>query len=170
MTPGTRKQVDPETKILIIDDDATVQMLIDDYLSARGFINFQAKDGKSGLDLFRAESPDLVLLDLRLPGLDGPEVLTQIYKDSPDTPVIIISGKGTIKDALAALKTGAWKYITKPISDMQILEIAVHNVLERVKKIQKKKKHQKTMEEELLKGSSDLEQRRLELEKAYRTS
>jgi diguanylate cyclase (GGDEF)-like protein len=100
--------------------------------------------------------------------MDGLEILSCINKDSPDTPVIIVSGQGTIKDAIAALKTGAWDYITKPIFDMNILNITVNHVLERAKQIHEKNKYHKNLEEELRQGTSDLEQRSLELEKAYR--
>ena len=91
-----------------------------------------------------------------------------MLKDAPDIPVIIISGQGTVKDASESLKKGAWDYITKPIFDFQILDIAVNNVLERAKILRDKSKYQKSLEAELKKESSDLEQRSLELEKAYR--
>ncbi len=168
MKPTFQQQNHAETKILIIEDDAEVSEVIVNYLSSKGFIVLQAGDGKAGLDLFTSGSPDLVLLDLRLPGMDGLEVLSHISKDAPDIPVIIVSGKGTVKDASAALKTGAWDYITKPIFDMQVLDISVHNVLERAKLMLEKKKQQKNLEKELRKETSDLEQRSLELEKAYR--
>jgi len=168
MDPITQKQANAETKILIIEDDGEVRQVIVEYLDNKGYLALQAENGDSGLELFRTESPDLVLLDLRLPGMDGMEVLRQINQDAPEIPVIIVSGKGTIKDAAAALKTGAWDYITKPIFDMQVMDIAVHNVLERAKLMREKNKYRKDLEQELQKGSSDLEQRSLELEKAYR--
>ncbi|MBW2466123.1 MAG: EAL domain-containing protein, partial [Deltaproteobacteria bacterium] len=84
------------------------------------------------------------------------------------TPVIIVSGQGTIKDAIAALKTGAWDYITKPIFDLHVLHIAVQNVLDRAKEISERTKYEKNLETELQKGTSFLELRGLELEKAYR--
>jgi PleD family two-component response regulator len=168
MKPTSQPQDSTGIKILIIEDEASIREIMADYLSTKSFIILQAEDGKTGLNLFKDETPDLVLLDLRLPGMDGLEVLSHISKDAPEIPVIIVSGQGTVKDASAALKTGAWDYITKPIFDMQILDIAVHNVLERAKLLQEKNTYQKNLEEELEKGTSDLEQRSLELEKAYR--
>jgi diguanylate cyclase (GGDEF)-like protein len=156
------------SKILVIDDDPAIRQLIADYLSTKNFIVLQAGEGKVGLNLFARENPDLVLLDLRLPGMDGLEILSHLNANSPETPVIIVSGQGTIKDSITALKTGAWDYITKPIFDMQILDIAVRHVLERARQAQEKNKYHKNLEEKLQKGSSDLEQRSLELEKAYR--
>ena len=156
------------TKILIIDDDPAILEVMDNYLSSKGFTPLLAEEGRAGLDLFARESPDLVLLDLRLPGIDGLEVLSYLVKDAPGIPVIIISGQGTVKDASDSLKKGAWDYITKPIFDMQVLDIAVHNVLERARLLREKSIYQQSLEEELEKGTTDLEQRSLELEKAYR--
>ncbi len=124
MGKSSQQHNEPSSKILIIDDDPAICGVIADYLSNKGFVVLKAEDGTVGLNLFARENPDLVLLDLRLSGMDGLEILSCINKDSPDTPVIIVSGQGTIKDAIAALKTGAWDYITKPIFDMNILNIS----------------------------------------------
>ncbi len=154
-------------KILSIEDDSEVRTVIVEYLTSKGYVTLEAEDGEAGLSLFAEESPDLVLLDLRLPGIDGLEVLSQISKDAPEIPVIIVSGKETIKDASDCLKSGAWDYITKPLFDLQVLDIAVHNVLERAKLKHEKDKFQQNLEEELQKETSDLLLRSLELEKAY---
>ena len=138
----SQQQNGPATKILIIDDDPAILQVMDDYLSSKGFTPILAEEGRAGLDLFAKESPDLVLLDLRLPGIDGLEVLSYIVKDAPDIPVIIISGQGTVKDASESLKIGAWDYITKPIFDMQVLDVAVHNVLERARLLREKSTYQ----------------------------
>jgi putative two-component system response regulator len=124
MGKSSQQHNEPSSKILIIDDDPAICGVIADYLSNKGFVVLKAEDGTVGLNLFARENPDLVLLDLRLSGMDGLEILSCINKDSPDTPVIIVSGQGTIKDAIAALRTGAWDYITKPIFDMNILNIS----------------------------------------------
>lgn len=142
MGNSSQQQNEPHSKILIIDDDPAICGVIADYLSNKGFVVLEAEDGTVGLNLFARENPDLVLLDLRLPGMDGLEILSCINKDSPDTPVVIVSGQGTIKDAIAALKTGAWDYITKPIFDMNILNITVNHVLERAKQIHEKNNYQ----------------------------
>jgi len=155
-------------KILVIDDDPAIREVITDYLSTRNYIPLQAEEGQAGLTLLARETPDLVLLDLRLPGMDGLEVLSHLNKNYPETPVIIVSGQGTLKDAIAALKTGAWDYITKPITDMQVLDTAIQRVLETSRLAREKDKYNKSLEEKLQKGTSNLEQRSIELEKAYR--
>jgi len=166
MKPSSQKQDNAEIKILIIEDDVPVRKMLADYLLQKGYGTIQAGDGSLGLDLFNAESPNLVLLDLRLPGIDGLDVLQHIRRNSPDVPVIIISGKGSMKDAIAALRTGAADYITKPITDLEVLEIAVHNVLENAR-LRHENRISSNTEEDLRQGTAELELRSLELERAY---
>jgi putative two-component system response regulator len=155
------------TKILIIGDDLAIREVIDDYLASKGFITLQATDSKAGLTLIVSECPDLILLDLRLPGLEALELLNHIKRDTPQIPVIIVSGQGTVENASTALRMGAWDYITKPIFDLQVLDIAVHNVLERARGWQGKRGPGQNLIKERPKEKSDLELRCQELEKAY---
>ena len=79
-------------KILTIEDEPPIRDSIVAYLEDSGFTMLEANDGPSGLEIFRNEHPDVVLCDLRLPGMDGLEVLSTITAESPETPVIIVSG------------------------------------------------------------------------------
>jgi diguanylate cyclase (GGDEF)-like protein len=167
MKASSQNQDHKAVKILTIEDDPEVRTVIVEYLATKGFAALEAEDGKDGLSIFTEEKPDLVLLDLRLPGMDGLEVLSHINKNAPDIPVIIVTGKGTVKDASDSLRLGAWDYITKPLFDMKILEISIRNVLERAKLKREKDKFQQNLEQELQKENSDLLLRSLELEKAY---
>jgi response regulator RpfG family c-di-GMP phosphodiesterase len=154
-------------KVLTVDDDEFVREILAAYLEDSGFEVLQAENGILGLETFRREKPDLVMLDLRMPGMDGLEVLGHLTKESPDTPVILVSGMGTIGDAIKALKLGAWDYIAKPIHDMGVLEHAVNKALERSEFLEQRKKYQEHLEEEVKKRTAEVEQRRLELENAY---
>jgi len=154
-------------KILTVDDDEFVREVLAAYLEDSGYEVLQAENGRLGLELFRREDPDLVMLDLRMPEMDGLEVLGRITDESPDTPVILVSGMGTIGDAIKALKLGAWDYIAKPIHDMVVLEHAVNKALERAEFIDQKKRYREHLEEEVKKRTAEVEQRREELEKAY---
>ncbi|MGW8287169.1 MAG: HD domain-containing phosphohydrolase [Desulfobulbales bacterium] len=154
-------------KILTVDDDEFVREILAAYLEDSGYVVLQADNGRTGLEVFRSETPDLVMLDLRMPEMDGLEVLGKITKESPDTPVILVSGMGTIGDAIKALKLGAWDYIAKPIHDMGVLEHAVDKALERAEFIEQRKRYREHLEEEVKKRTSEVEQRRAELEKAY---
>ncbi len=154
-------------KILTVDDDEFVREVLAAYLEDSGYEVLQAENGRLGLELFRREAPDLVMLDLRMPEMDGLEVLGRITEESPDTPVILVSGMGTIGDAIKALKLGAWDYIAKPIHDMVVLEHAVNKALERAEFIDQRKRYREHLEEEVKKRTAEVEQRREELEKAY---
>ena len=153
--------------VLTVDDDEFVREILAAYLEDSGYEVLQAENGLLGLETFRRKKPDLVMLDLRMPEMDGLEVLGYIIKESPDTPVILVSGMGTIGDAIKALKLGAWDYIAKPIHDMGVLEHAVNKALERAEFLEQRKKYRAHLEEEVKKRTAEVEQRRLELEKAY---
>jgi len=134
------------TRILTIEDDATVRMNIVAYLEDSGYQMIQAADGLEGLNQFKEQHPDLVLCDLRMPKLDGLDVLQEITRVSPDTPVIIVSGAGMIGDAIQALKRGAWDYVTKPIPDMQVLEAAIIKALDRARLVLENRHYQQQLE------------------------
>lgn len=157
---------DNKKKVLTVDDDEFVREILAAYLEDSGFEVLQAENGRLGLEAFRQEKPDLVMLDLRMPEMDGLEVLGYITKESPDTPVILVSGMGTIGDAIKALKLGAWDYIAKPIHDMGVLEHAVNKALERSEFLEEKKRYSEQLEEKVKSRTAEVEQRRLELEKA----
>lgn len=157
-----------DIKILTIDDDEQVRELIMAFLADRGYTGLAAGDGKIGLKIFKEEKPDLILLDLRLPKVDGIDILATVVGESPETPVIIVSGMGTLKDAIKAVKFGAWDYITKPIRDMVVLEHAINKALERKELLRLNREYFTRLEREVRERTSELEQRGIELEKAYR--
>ena len=133
-------------KILTIEDESPIRNGIVAYLEDSGFTMLEANDGPSGLDLFRREDPDVVLCDLRLPGLDGLEVLATITAESPETPVIVVSGVSLLSYAVQALKRGAWDYVTKPIHDMAVLENAVRRVLKHAELVRQNREYRENLE------------------------
>ncbi len=116
--------------VLVIDDDVLVRRAFSRCLEQIGFAVDQAENGEAAVRLIRQEEPELVLCDLRMPGMDGLEVLEIIGEEWPDLPVIVMSGQGTVKDAVEALKRGARDYLIKPVYDPTILEQSVRRVLE----------------------------------------
>ncbi len=120
-------------RILIIDDDRIIRERLKKLLDLEDHRTSIAEDGRQGLDLFRRERPDIVLLDIKMPGMDGIEVLKKIKK-GPKTQaraeVIIITGHGEVKTAIEALKEGAFEYIQKPI-EFDELEIQIRKALEK---------------------------------------
>lgn len=116
-------------KILIVDDDENISELISLYLEKECFNTETAPNGEAALQLVDVYNPDLILLDLMLPGIDGYEVCQQIRK-TRDTPIIILSAKGEVFDKVLGLKMGADDYIIKPF-DSNELVARVHAVLRR---------------------------------------
>lgn len=118
-------------KILIIDDDESVRHSVATYLKDSGYQTFEAGDGQGGLETMAVESPELVLCDLRMPKLDGINVLKAIADQYPHVPIIVISGAGVMSDVVEALRLGASDYLIKPILDLEVLEHAIERSLER---------------------------------------
>jgi serine phosphatase RsbU (regulator of sigma subunit) len=133
-------------KILTIEDELHIRDGIVAYLQDSGFTMLEANDGLAGLEVFRREHPDVVLCDLRLPGMDGLEVLSAITAESPETPVIVVSGVSTLNYAVQALKRGAWDYVTKPIQDMGVLESTVRRVLEHADLLRQNREYREHLE------------------------
>lgn len=134
------------SRILTIEDEPAIRGGIVAYLEDSGFEMLEADDGPAGIETFRRERPDAVLCDLRLPGIDGLEVLSTITEESPETPVIVVSGVSQLSYAVQALKRGAWDYVTKPIPDMGVLESAVRRSLERADLIRQNREYREDLE------------------------
>lgn len=121
----------PSAKLLIIDDDEVVRASLAAYLEDSGFQVLQAENGLQGLEVFEHEQPDLVICDLRMPQVDGLELIRRINKLSSDIPVIVVSGAGVMNDAVEALRLGAADYLIKPLEDLAVLEHSVRRALDR---------------------------------------
>lgn len=118
--------MDPETPkahILVVEDDRDLQRLFRDMLGKNGYRVEQAFDGRTGLEAALAEPPDLILLDIMLPELDGRDVLAELKKSdlTRDVPVIVISARGAQADRRVALELGADDYLDKPFSTRMLL-------------------------------------------------
>jgi PAS domain S-box-containing protein len=151
--------------VLTVEDDLSTRKTISLYLGSKGFRVKEAKDGRMGLDLFRQENIGLVLLDLRIPEIDGLEVLETVTGESPETPVIIISGTGEISDVVQALRLGAWDYVLKPIHDMSVLMHSIEKVLERARLLQQNQRYQEQLEEDIERRTQELRQANVDLSK-----
>lgn len=117
-----------EKKILVVDDDQDGLQLLDFALKSKGWQVVAASTGNEALELFKKDSFDLVLLDLRLPDVDGLEVMTKIKEMAPDIEVIIISGYSSVDKAVEATKEGAFYFIEKPI-DLERMFLLVEKAL-----------------------------------------
>ena len=108
------------TRVLIVEDEPSYVQALQVALGAEGFEVVAALDGKDGLEHFRASRPDVLLLDLMLPGLSGLDVLREVRRLS-DLPVIVVSAKGAEADIVSALELGADDYVTKPYSARELI-------------------------------------------------
>jgi DNA-binding NtrC family response regulator len=115
--------------LLIIDDDVANCRLIKAIFSADGIEVAAAHDGQSGIDRARSHPPDVILLDLRLPGLDGLDVLAKLKQDAPALPVVMLTAHQDVKTAVRATQLGAFDYLTKPFHDEEIV-VVVRRALE----------------------------------------
>ncbi len=106
----------PLRKVLLIDDDDSLRRVTEYSLHSAGFHVLSAANGEQGLDAFRADSPQVVITDIQMPGLSGYDVLQQIKSERPETIVIVITAYSSVEKAVEAMKQGAYDYLAKPFS------------------------------------------------------
>jgi len=145
-------------KILTIDDEEALRRSFRIFFEDLGFIVFEAHNGKAGIECYLQEQPDIVLVDLRMPEMDGLQVINILAKKDPELPIIVVSGTGILQDAVEAIRAGAIDYITKPLTDMYVLEHVVNKALENSDLIKKNKMYQEHLEELVEKRTSQLRQ------------
>jgi len=129
-------------KILIIDDERSIRNAIREILEYEKFQVDEAEDGLSGVVKVKGGKYDVILCDIKMPKMDGTEVLERIMVLAPDTPVVMISGHGDIETAVDLLKHGAYDYIPKPL-DLNRLLVSVRNALDRTEIVAETKKLRK---------------------------
>jgi len=117
-------------RVLVVDDDLTVAEVVLGYLRRDGFEAAHAADGLAALAIAAAAPPDVVVLDLMLPGIDGLEVCRRLRAERPDLPVIMLTARGEEEDRIAGLEVGADDYVVKPFSPKE-LALRVRSVLRR---------------------------------------
>lgn len=110
-------------KVLMVDDEAQFRATTEKILTRRGFQTIMAASGEEAIDRLK-ERPDVVVLDIKLPGMDGHETLREIKKQFPDLPVIMLTGHGALPSAQEALSHGAYDYLSKPC-DIDLLAVKI---------------------------------------------
>ncbi len=119
----------PKPRILVIDDEAPIRDSLKMTLEYEGYEFVGAATGQEGLALVEREAPDLVLLDVKMPGMDGLEVLERLRNMNESLPVVVVSGHGTISTAVEATKKGAFDFIEKPFASERVL-VSLRNALD----------------------------------------
>lgn len=120
-----------DATLLVVEDEKAVRDSIVAYFEDSGYRILEAANGSEGLSIFESEQPDLVICDLRMPGMDGLHLLNRIMETTDETPVIVVSGAGVMTDVVEALRLGAADYLMKPVVDLSVLEHSVERALER---------------------------------------
>ncbi len=141
-----RQDQHPGKRVLVIDDSDAVRRALTTYLAQVGYDVRSATDGVSGLEEVSRDPPDLILCDLRMPRMDGLELLEKVHAALPDLPVVVMSGAGLVRDAIGALKLGAWDYIEKPILELDVLQHSVDKALERAALIEENRRYRESLE------------------------
>jgi len=117
-------------RILVIDDEEAIRTSLRMVLEYEGYTFLEAGAGPEGIETLRREVPDAVLLDIKMPGMDGLEVLEAARSKDPHTPILMISGHGDIPIAVEAIQKGAYDFLEKPLESERVLT-ALRNAIER---------------------------------------
>jgi two-component system, NtrC family, nitrogen regulation response regulator NtrX len=121
-----------KSRILVIDDEAEIRRSVRMILEYEGYDVLEASSGPEGVSMAERESPDLVFLDIKMPGMDGLDALQRIKASNEATPVVIISGHGTVSTAVEATKAGAFDFIEKPLASERVL-VTIRNALDQTR-------------------------------------
>jgi signal transduction histidine kinase/DNA-binding response OmpR family regulator len=133
-------------RILVIDDEPLIRRAMADYLKGCGYETATAVDGAEGLAKARAGQFHAVLVDLRMPQVDGLEVIATLKDEQPELPVVVVSGTGVLSDAIEAMRQGAQDYITKPVKDVEEIRLTVERVIERAQLRSERDRYQRELE------------------------
>ncbi|MBC8231855.1 response regulator [bacterium] len=120
-----------EYKVLVIEDDETAREQLAKVIQKEGFEVVMAEDGRVGLEMFKNEHPEIVITDLKMPGIDGLEVMRKVRRFSTNVPIILITAYGETDTAISALREGALDYLKKPL-DLELLILALGRAREKI--------------------------------------
>ncbi len=153
-----------KARVLAAEDNPSTLELFTIALEKADYEVLPARDGQEALQIFRQQSPDVIITDLRMPVLDGSDFLNAVMMESPGTPVIVISEMGTMEDVAYALQNGAWDYISKPVYDQQTVIQSVEKALSHREMVTRSCRYQEVLKEKMKNIVADLERQRHELE------
>lgn len=151
-SPGTEKG-----RILVIDDEQPARMMMMDFLEDAGYETLEAENGQRGLEILEKERPDAVLTDIRMPVMDGLQVVEKMKEIAPLIPVIIVSGTGLMENVISALRLGAWDYILKPVQNLDVLDHVIRKSFEKSALLRLEKNYQSQLEKEVRIKTASLE-------------
>jgi DNA-binding response OmpR family regulator len=135
LRPSVNGSAGETMKVLVIDDEEPIRLLCRVNLEAEGMTVIEAGDGPTGLEKARAERPDVILLDVMMPGLDGWQVADQLLQDplTHAIPIIFLTARAEFRDRARGLDLGGIDYITKPFNPLELAPL-VHDLLQRIER------------------------------------
>lgn len=154
--------------ILVIDDEASLRRSLRAYLEDLDHEVLEAENGKQGIEIAEenVDSLEAVILDLNMPVMNGFSFLPVFVEKMPDTPVIVLSGVGVVDEAIKAIKLGAWDYVTKPLLDFELMELAIGRAIEKAELRKLKKRYVSDLEEKVKERTAKLAQSQKKAEQA----
>ena len=158
MREGSKKRTlaASHARILLVDDEEAILQTMRSILETEGYAVETASGGREAVELFRNAPCDVALCDVKMQGMDGIELLVALREITPELPVIMISGHGTIDTAVEALKKGAYDYIQKPL-DLNRLLVSLRNALERSSLVEETQRLRQRVQQEFeLVGESEV--------------
>jgi signal transduction histidine kinase len=150
------------TSLLVIDDERPILEMLEMSLTSEGYKVITAESGKEGLKIFREQRPKLILTDIRMPGIDGIEVLKRIKATDDEAEVIVITGHGDMNSAISALQHGASDFITKPIRD-EVLMLSLERAKNKIAMSRQLKDYTENLEQKVEACTLELRQAQEEL-------
>lgn len=149
-------------KLLIIEDEKAIREMFGAWFTQSGYEVLMAENGRLGLCQVAQFHPQVVLLDLHMPEMNGFEVIPTMAREYPETPLIVVSGAGMIQDVILALRSGAWDYVTKPVN-FEVLAHAIKNALDKAELLKQNRIYHQNLEEMVARRTRQLEDRTKEL-------
>ncbi len=144
-------------RVLLVDDETDIRETLTDYLEDHDYHVTQAASGSEALTCFENERPDLILVDLIMPGIDGFAVIRTVVEQTPEIPILVISGAKRIQDVIQAMRLGAWEFILKPIEDMAFVIQLIEKALNHARIVEENRQYRTRLEaqNQLLKNAFD---------------
>lgn len=146
-----------DIKVLLIDDEIDLSQNLCDFLEDYDFEVSTACNGEVGLSRVKEICPDIVIVDLNMPVMDGYEFTRQAKQLYPNLPIIVLSGVGKVADAMGAIRDGAWDFIGKPLFDMQVVLYTIEKCIEKARLIAENETHRNHLEELVVRRTFELE-------------
>ncbi|MDD2540408.1 MAG: EAL domain-containing protein [Desulfuromonadaceae bacterium] len=152
--------------LLTIDDEESVRSSIAAFFEDCGFNVIQACDGRDGINMITTMRPDVVITDLRMPNVDGLEVVDVVKQLDDNLPIIVLSGTGVLEDATNALRRGAWDYLTKPVVNLIELELVVARCIERAHLVRENRNYHENLERMVRQRTAELRKLNIAVEQS----